>query len=496
MFLLLNMALAVPLQMTQQGRIMDNNGAALAGTHVVTFSIYDDLNAGNKEWEEILVVSFTNGYYAAVLGTDEQNNPLDSSVLESYPLFLELTIDSNNPMSPRHPIQSAPFAQIAGVAESVNGGTVRADSVHINSTQVIDGTGSWVGQPITVDWSQLTGVPQYISDGDDNTQLSESEVETYITNGGIDLDATSSINGETLIGTPQSCTAGQVLVYQGNDLWACTNLNTMFDSDGDGYAAWDDCDDNDATSGSKIGDQDCDGIPTAQDCNDNDASSTTISTDADCDGVLTALDCNDNNASLGAQSNDADCDGYITADDCDDFDSTSNNKINDADCDGYITADDCNDNDSAIYPFAGDIYNDGVDSDCDGFDCSATSDGSTYFAYCNVSYTWQEAQTACQDAGYDGLATILDGGENGFLQTLLADFAGNPWIGFTDTVSEGNWGWVSNYGVSFINWNSGEPNNSGNNEDCGHFLGSGSTSYGYWNDALCSNPYTMICERR
>ena len=69
MYFLINMALAVPLQLTQQGRIMDNNGAALTGTHIVTFSIYNDLNAGNKEWEEILVVSFTNGYYASVLGT-------------------------------------------------------------------------------------------------------------------------------------------------------------------------------------------------------------------------------------------------------------------------------------------------------------------------------------------------------------------------------------------------------------------------------------------
>ena len=31
---------------------------------------------------------------------------------------------------------------------------------------------------------------------------------------------------------------------------------------------------------------------------------------------------------------------------------------------------------------AGDTYGDGIDSDCDGMDCEAESDGSSYFVAC------------------------------------------------------------------------------------------------------------------
>ena len=183
----LNIAQAVPLQVTQQGRILDSNGAALTGTHDLTFRIYDTSTAGSLYWSETIVVSFNNGYYASVLGADEQNNPLDSTTLSLYPLYLELQIDSNSPMPTRQAINSAPYAQMAGnaeVAESVDGGTVNASEVQINSNQVIDSGGNWVGQPITVDWNNIdpSTIPSYIADGDDNTQLSEQQVEGFITN--------------------------------------------------------------------------------------------------------------------------------------------------------------------------------------------------------------------------------------------------------------------------------------------------------------------------
>ena len=38
-------------------------------------------------------------------------------------------------------------------------------------------------------------------------------------------------------------------------------------------------------------------------------------------------------------------------------------------------SEDCNDNDSSIHPYAGDVYADGVDSDCDGFDCEVDTMG-------------------------------------------------------------------------------------------------------------------------
>jgi len=54
---ILNTAHAVPLQLTQQGRILDNNGSAVSGAHDLTFRIYDTASAGSVYWSETLTVS-------------------------------------------------------------------------------------------------------------------------------------------------------------------------------------------------------------------------------------------------------------------------------------------------------------------------------------------------------------------------------------------------------------------------------------------------------
>ena len=131
-------AQAVPLQVTQQGRILDSSGASISGSQMVVFRVYDDPQAGNMLWEETQTVIFTNGYYAAVLGADEQNNPLDSDTLSLYPLYLELQLNNNAPMTPRHALNSTPYAQMAGVAQSVDGGAVNASEVSVGLTPVID----------------------------------------------------------------------------------------------------------------------------------------------------------------------------------------------------------------------------------------------------------------------------------------------------------------------------------------------------------------------
>ena len=85
----MSLSQAVPLQLTQQGRILDNTGAALSGVHDVTFNVYDDLSSGTLLWTETIATTFSNGYYAAVLGADTASNPLDSDTLGQYPIYLE-----------------------------------------------------------------------------------------------------------------------------------------------------------------------------------------------------------------------------------------------------------------------------------------------------------------------------------------------------------------------------------------------------------------------
>ena len=61
---------AVPIQMTHQG-FFDANGAAETSLHLLTFTLYDAETGGNSV-DEILAVQFNNGYYATILGSNEQ----------------------------------------------------------------------------------------------------------------------------------------------------------------------------------------------------------------------------------------------------------------------------------------------------------------------------------------------------------------------------------------------------------------------------------------
>jgi len=352
-----SLAYAVPMQMTHQGRLLDANGAAYTGVQDLTFTIFDDPNNGTDLWMETLSVSFNNGYYAAVLGSDEQNNPLDSLVLSQYPLFLEIQVGQGTPLTPRTALQSVPYAQVSGTAESVDGGTVTASEVSIGSQTVINNQGEWVGSPITVGWSDIdpNTIPGDIADGDNDTVLdeptvegyitngpiglaqsssiqgqgliltqsssipwsqlnpstipaglqdgddvlSESDVETMVTNGALDLATNTTVNGELIVTTPPNCLDGQILSYDAaSGLWNCIDFSNIIDQDGDGILAWNDCDDYDGSLLAIANDADCDGYETSDDCDDNNPASNPISNDADCDGFATGLDCDDDNPSI------------------------------------------------------------------------------------------------------------------------------------------------------------------------------------------------------
>ncbi len=198
--------------------------------------------------------------------------------------------------------------------------------------------------------------------------------------------------------------------------------------------------------------------------------------DLDEDGTPSWQDCNDSDPNL--QDQDFDEDGY-------------------SNCDG-----DCNLYDGNIHPYAGDVYGDGIDSDCDGSDvCAGGLFNGTYFTACYEPRTWQSALDVCQIRGHDGLATLLNDGENTFVHDLLpvhvADNSGLYWIGLTDSINEGSFVWSSGISSIYTNWNSLEPNDgSGIGEDCGKLYSNVFPQYLYWNDHPCSNNHSYVCEKR
>ncbi|NBW77221.1 MAG: hypothetical protein EBR34_15720 [Sphingomonadaceae bacterium] len=61
-------------------------------------------------------------------------------------------------------------------------------------------------------------------------------------------------------------------------------------------------------------------------------------------------------------------------------------------------------------------------------------------------------------------------------------------MALTDEVVEGTWRWVTGETYSYSNWNSGEPNNSGN-EDYVQFV-----SNGKWNDLNNTQSLAYVLE--
>ena len=150
---------AVPAQFTHQGRLLDSSGVPLEGEATITFRVTVAETGGDVLWEEPITVSLTNGFYSAVLGADEDGNPLDSEAFIEAPVWLELQLDGEPAMFPRSPINAVPYATMATVAEEVAGGPVDASQVSIAGTPVINEAGEWVGPAATVSWDDIEGVP-------------------------------------------------------------------------------------------------------------------------------------------------------------------------------------------------------------------------------------------------------------------------------------------------------------------------------------------------
>jgi hypothetical protein len=119
-----------------------------------------------------------------------------------------------------------------------------------------------------------------------------------------------------------------------------------------------------------------------------------------------------------------------------------------------------------------------------GFTNQQNYNGHSYYRSTG-SATWTTARSNCVAMG-GHLVTITTSGEQSFIFNIWP----SGWIGLTDEVSEGTWRWVTGETYSYTNWNSGEPNNAGN-EDYVQFV-----SNGRWND-LPNNynlPYVLEFE--
>ncbi len=168
---------------------------------------------------------------------------------------------------------------------------------------------------------------------------------------------------------------------------------------------------------------------------------------------------------------------------------------------------DCDDGDPTIYRRAGDEASDGIDQDCDGYDCEAGWFGDAYFVACANQSTWEDAHLLCSGMGYQGLAQAGSEDEHAFQAELAsgADLgdAAALWLDLSDTAAEGDWRWADGSAVGWAAWAPGQPAASTPDQDCALLVVSGDDE-GMWVAGDCTTPIPLgdlghagfICEHR
>ncbi|XP_036293955.1 pulmonary surfactant-associated protein D-like isoform X2 [Pipistrellus kuhlii] len=115
--------------------------------------------------------------------------------------------------------------------------------------------------------------------------------------------------------------------------------------------------------------------------------------------------------------------------------------------------------------------------------------GQKVFKSAGFEKPFQEAQQVCAQAGGQ-LPSPHSTAENKALQELVKfENKGAAFLSMTDSKTEGRFIYPGGEPLGYSNWNPGEPNNKGVNEDCVEVY-----SNGKWNDISCEQPRLVICE--
>ena len=116
---LLLLALPAPAQVPQdfayQGRLTDAVGASLAGPVDLTFAIYDVPTGGTPLYEEehLAVPLDDNGAFTVLIGDgDVISGSFDAERFSGPERYLEVIVE-DEPLDPRQPLSSVPYALVA-----------------------------------------------------------------------------------------------------------------------------------------------------------------------------------------------------------------------------------------------------------------------------------------------------------------------------------------------------------------------------------------------
>ncbi|KAG9274153.1 macrophage mannose receptor 1-like [Astyanax mexicanus] len=105
---------------------------------------------------------------------------------------------------------------------------------------------------------------------------------------------------------------------------------------------------------------------------------------------------------------------------------------------------------------------------------------------------WAAAEQNCVAMG-GHLASVHSSEEYAFMLNLLLSVVNSAaWIGGTDAAQEGVWVWTDGSAFNYTYWESGQPDNFINIENC-MMMNWGAVNFRSWNDAQCQENFPSVC---
>uniref|UniRef100_A0A8D2LRQ8 C-type mannose receptor 2 n=1 Tax=Varanus komodoensis TaxID=61221 RepID=A0A8D2LRQ8_VARKO len=130
-------------------------------------------------------------------------------------------------------------------------------------------------------------------------------------------------------------------------------------------------------------------------------------------------------------------------------------------------------------------------NDCDTFWDKDHLTNSCYQFNFQSTLSWQEAGKSCEQQGAS-LLSITEIHEQTYINGLLTGYGSTLWIGLNDLDLSGGWQWSDNSPLKFLNWESDQPDNPGE-ENCGVIR---TESSGGWQNRDCSIALPYICKKK
>jgi len=187
---------SVPLLISTEGLLLDEDGIPQEGPATLDFAIYDVEEGGEPLWSESHDVMVIAGYYRVLLG---ELDPFEG-VFDADRAYLGVTIGDGAELAPRHPMGSVPFAIIADNAT----GDITPSSIAVDGLPVIDASGNWVGPALSLRTSLLevdgegSGLDADALDGLDSSEL--MRVDAFLDADELDgLDSTDFMRADAYL---------------------------------------------------------------------------------------------------------------------------------------------------------------------------------------------------------------------------------------------------------------------------------------------------------